>query len=113
MARVAVHTGSIRRGVLLPDHYCWMILLGALDVMCTWIVLKLGGIEANAIADVALQAFGKWGLIGLKFVALALVIAICEYVGRHNRRRAVQVADIAIALNATPVVLAMIQLYMR
>ncbi len=96
--------------VLYPDAYGWIVFAGSLDVMMTWVVLGVGGTEVNAIADRALRHAGLSGLILLKFSVIALVLVICEYVGRRRPPVGRSIASIAIGLNALPVVAAFAQL---
>lgn len=101
---------AIEAPVLYPSLYCWTVFAGAMDVMMTYVVLYVGGYEANALAASALEAAGLWGLIALKFTMLALVLAICEYVGRKRASTGVLLARAAIALNVLPVAAAFVQL---
>ncbi|MCL4742402.1 MAG: hypothetical protein KJZ54_09390 [Phycisphaerales bacterium] len=96
--------------VLYPDAYGWIVFAGSLDVMMTWVVLGVGGTEVNAIADIALRHAGLSGLILLKFSVIALVLVICEYVGRTRPPVGRSVAHLAVGLNALPVVAAFAQL---
>ncbi|HZW11293.1 MAG TPA: DUF5658 family protein [Phycisphaerales bacterium] len=70
--------------VLFPVGYSWLVLAGSLDVIMTHLMLNLGAIEVNVVADHAIRAGGLWGLIALKFLALAVVLGICEFVGRRR-----------------------------
>jgi uncharacterized membrane protein len=98
------------RHVLYPDRYAWYVLTSALDVMVTVMVLvHLGAREVNTIAQWSINQFGTWGLIGLKFMSVALVIAICEYVGRRRERSGRWLATAAIFASLLPVFAAMTQ----
>lgn len=97
-------------GVLFPVGYSWLVLAGSLDVIMTYLMLNLGATEVNAIADRAIRAGGLWGLIALKFVAIAVVLGICEYVGRRRLRAARSLVGAGVALNFMPVALSMAQL---
>lgn len=96
--------------VLFPQRYTWLILVSALDVFFTTIILTLGGSEVNAFADYLLQRWDMWGLIGLKFVAVSIAIALCEIIGRMRYATGERFAEWAIAISAMPVVIAIIQL---
>src|SRR2546426_5662337 len=68
-----------RRPVLYPDRYAWYVLASSLDVMVTvTLLVHLGGREVNSFAQWSIERFGTWGLIGLKFLSVILVVAICE-----------------------------------
>src|SRR5690349_11853101 len=98
------------RHVLYPDRYAWYVLASALDGMVTITVLvHLGAREVNTFAQWSIERFGNWGLIGLKFLSVILVVLICEYVGRRRRRLGAALATAAIFLSLIPVVAAMTQ----
>jgi hypothetical protein len=98
------------RHVLYPDRYAWYVLASALDVMVTITVLvHLGAREVNTFAQWSIEQFGNWGLIGLKFLSVVVVVLICEYVGRRRRRVGAALATAAIFLSLIPVLAAMTQ----
>lgn len=98
------------RHVLYPDRYAWYVLASALDVMVTITVLvHLGAREVNTFAQWSIEQFGNWGLIGLKFLSVIVVVLICEYIGRRRRRLGAALATAAIFLSLIPVVAAMSQ----
>lgn len=100
----------MKRNVLYPDCYVWYVFVSALDIMLTTFVLKhLGMKEANTFAQWSINQFGTWGLIGLKFLSVALVIMICEYIGRRERPRGRRLAIIAIILSVFPITAALVQ----
>ena len=101
---------STARPVLYPDQYAWYILASALDIMVTVTVLThLGAREVNMLAQRSIDLFGTWGLIGLKFASVVLVVGICEFVGRRRPRAGRRLAMAAILISLIPVVSAMIQ----
>jgi hypothetical protein len=101
----------LRRPVLYPDQYTWYVLVSSLDLMMTNTVMThFGAREMNTIADRAIQHFGFWGLIGLKFATVVLVVVICETVGRRRPLLGKRIAEWAVALSAIPVILAVAQL---
>jgi len=102
--------GIHRRPVLFPDAYAWYVLVSALDVMVTVTVLvHLGAQELNTFAQWTIEEFGTWGLIGLKFISVALVVLICEYVGRRRPGLGRKLAIAAIFLSLLPVAAALAQ----
>jgi hypothetical protein len=103
-------SGVLNQSVLFPNGYAWLVFAGSLDIMMTHIMLQLGAIEVNVIADAALRAAGLWGLIALKFSLVACVLAICEYVGRQRRNTAQSLVRFGVAINLLPVVLSLAQL---
>lgn len=99
------------RHVLYPDRYAWYVLASALDVMVTVTVLvHLGAREVNTFAQWSIERFGTWGLIGLKFLSVMLVVAICEYVGRRRPKMGRLLATAAIFASLMPVFAAMVQI---
>lgn len=99
-----------RRAVLYPDRYAWYVLASALDIMVTVTVLvHLGAREVNTFAQWSIERFGTWGLIGLKFLSVIAVVAICEHVGRRRPRLGASLATIAIFLSLLPVAAALAQ----
>jgi hypothetical protein len=107
---VEQNTAQNAAGVLFPVGYSWLVLAGSLDIIMTYLMLNLGAIEVNAIADRAIRLGGLWGLIALKFMALGVVLAICEYVGRRRERAARSLVGAGVFLNFMPVALSLAQL---
>lgn len=88
---------------LYPSAYRWFVLLAVLDATLTALVLALGGQELNAIARAALQFGGVPAMVALKAVAVAVVLAVCEYVGRQRPQTGLRLAHLAVAANTVPV----------
>jgi uncharacterized membrane protein len=102
-----------RLSVAHPDAYCWLVFVGALDVICTWIVLHFGGAEVNPLAQRLIGIGGHWGLIALKFTMIALVIVICEHIAPRRPRASRRLAYAAVAISSVPVALGIAQLAMH
>jgi len=115
MSRMSAEAGasraqSVRGGVLYPQRYLWFVLVSSLDLMLTNTMLNyFGAVEVNTIAQRVIDAWGFWGLIGMKFGVVVLVVGICEIVGRQRERAGRRLASIAIGLSALPVLLALAQ----
>jgi hypothetical protein len=104
-------TARIGRAVLYPDAYAWYILASALDIMVTHTILyHFDGREVNALAAELVERFGHWGLIGLKFASVIVVVAVCETVGRTRPRVGLGLAVAAIVVGALPVGIGLLQL---
>ena len=104
------YEGVHRRHVLYPTQYAWYVLASSLDLIMTNTVMNyFGAREVNTIADKAIQLFGFWGLIGLKFATVVVVVGICEFVGMRRPSTGKKVAEWAVAISAVPVVLAIVQ----
>lgn len=87
-----------------PTIYTWFVFLSAMDVLLTYIVLRLGGGEVNHVANAILQRFNFTGMIVFKFALVILVIGICELVGKHHDARGKRLAEWAVAITCIPVV---------
>lgn len=96
--------------ILYPDQYFWYILVGILDIVVTYVVLLLGGSEVNSIANQALHAFGHWGLVGIKFASIAVVVLICEFIGRRRGTIGRTLAITAVGISAAPPAIGLAQL---
>lgn len=97
-------------GVLFPNLYAWFVLVSALDVMLTWVILHLGGSEANGLAARVIERFGLPGMCLFKFALVSVVIGICEIVGRRNRNLAERLIVWGIAITCVPVILSMLMI---
>jgi hypothetical protein len=97
--------------VLYPDRYAWYVLVSSLDIMLTVkLLIYLGAREVNMIAQKSIELFGTWGLIGLKFLSVILVVIICEYIGRRNYVTGRRLATAAIAVSLIPITAAIVQI---
>jgi hypothetical protein len=99
--------------ILYPTAYRWVILFAALDVICTWIILALGGSELNLLARKVIEAGGLPAMLAYKFALIALVLVICEHIGRLREDTGRRLARAAILLNAFPVLVGMSHLGLR
>jgi len=108
-----VNEAFVPRGpVLYPSLYAWYVLASCLDIVVTYaIVYRLGGSEVNAVANSLLQMFGHWGLIGLKFSTVILVVAVCELVGRRSTAWGQRLAKAAVVVSAFPVGAGLVQVF--
>ncbi len=97
--------------VLYPERYVWYVFASALDIILTVTVLvHLGMREVNTFAQWSINHFGTWGLIGLKFLSVIVVVMICEYIGRRDKKRGGRLAYIAIGLSLIPITAAIAQI---
>ncbi len=95
---------------LYPNCYAWFVFFASLDVMFTRMVLYLGGVEVNGVADAVIQSHGLLGMIALKFVAVVVVLAICQWIGQQNWKLGRRVVWLGVGLNVLPVAVAIAQL---
>ncbi|MCC6970537.1 MAG: hypothetical protein IT434_09980 [Phycisphaerales bacterium] len=99
-----------QRPVLYPNQYVWYVFASSLDIMVTVFVLShLGMREANTFAQWSITQFGTWGLIGLKFITVALVVCVCEFIGRRNHVAGRRLACWSILASLLPVLAALAQ----
>jgi len=85
-----------------PRLYLGLIAAAAGDALLTWVVLSLGGSEANPIANAILAFYGWAGMVGFKFAMMTVVIVFCEWVGRRRDPSGRRLAIIAIAIQFIP-----------
>ncbi|MFQ5490737.1 MAG: DUF5658 family protein [Phycisphaerae bacterium] len=91
-------------------HYIWFVLLSAVDIMLTWIILGLNGVELNPLAADVIGRQGLSGMIGFKFCLVVLVVIMAEVIGRRRDRTGRRLAEWAIALTTIPVATSLYQL---
>ncbi len=103
-------TGFFTRPVLYPDRYTWFVFASAMDLLMTGIVLCRGGSEVNRLAEFVILHFGRAGIVTFKFVLVAVILIICEIVGRRRRELGRRLATWAIVIPALAVAAAVVQL---
>ena len=103
---------AISRGrpVLYPRTYLWLVLISSLDIMLTWVILHVGGYEANPLAATIIERFDLWGAVSFKFFLVIVFLLACEFVGRRRPRTGRAMATIAVCIAAVPVVVAVVLL---
>ena len=67
------------------------ILVNVLDIFATYAVLRLGGLEANPIANYFYRLWNVKGMVGFKMAMVATVAIIAQIIARRNLARASQV----------------------
>lgn len=87
--------GLLRRDLLYTRWYVWILIASAFDIVMTSMVISLGGIEMNPLADAIIARFGMHGAMAYKFALMIFVILMCEIIGRHNLRLGRWVAQFA------------------
>jgi len=110
--------------VRYPNAYVWLIFLAALDIMLTYLILhpvlfprdatmtESRGTEANALADWFVQRWDVPGMVAFKFMLVALVVVLCEVIGRHRDATGRRIAEWAVAITVIPVLVALVQMGM-
>jgi hypothetical protein len=93
-----------------PRHYIWVVAIAALDILVTILVLATGGNELNALARWAIEHAGHLGLVAIKGLTLAVVLCICEYLGRHRPRVGLRLAEFALISNSVAVAFGLVYL---
>ncbi|QOJ13583.1 MAG: hypothetical protein HRU75_02525 [Planctomycetia bacterium] len=101
---------SLRHPVLYPWVYIWFVFLAALDIICTWKIISLGGSEANWLADLVIRHGGVVGTSAYKFGLTVVIILVCEYVGRRRYTTGRRLAKTAVLITCIPVVVALVQM---
>ena len=92
-----------------PKAYLGYVGLSGMDALCTGIILALGGIEVNPVADAVLAQFGFAGMAAFKFALVTPVIVCCEEIGRHRARAAQAVMGLAIGATCVPLAVAAVE----
>lgn len=64
------------------ELYVWLIFVGSLDIMLTWVILRNGGEEVNPVANLIIEAWGLNGAIAFKYALTLFVIVSCEAIAR-------------------------------
>jgi hypothetical protein len=99
-----------KKHVRFPDHYTWLVLVASLDILLTYVVLHLGGLEANPLAEKVVYRWGVPGMVIYKFCFIVIAIVIAEEVGRRKERTARKFIEYAIVISAFPVIFALVLL---
>jgi len=95
-----------------PNAYVWLVFVSALDIFLTVIVLFVWrGYEVNPIVSAIIDHLGFHWAIVFKFSLIALVIIICEVVGRQSERTGRKLAIASIIVSALPVAYTFVLLF--
>jgi hypothetical protein len=92
--------------MLYEPQYIWFIFVSSLDLMLTWVILYLGGYEANPLAGYVLNEHGVYGMVAFKMALVVFVILLCEWVGRKSISAGRKLANASIAITIIPVIVA-------
>ncbi len=91
--------------------YVFFVLLSLLDLSLTCFILDgRMGREVNPIAELIVSRYDLFGLIIFKLSMVALIILLCETIGRQRDDLGRLVSRLAAGMTAVPVVLAAFQL---
>ncbi len=96
--------------MLFPRAYGSYVLLAAMDILLTWTILCMGGVEMNAIAAWVIEHGGPRAIAFYKFFTVALVLVICEIAGRQRKGMGRSLSRAAVVISALPVGVALGQL---
>ena len=95
--------------MLYQSLYTWLVFVASLDILFTWAVLRLGGVELNFLADAVISWAGLHGMIVFKFCTVVFVVLMCEFIGRQRYRLGRRIAILSVAITWIPVVLGIVQ----
>lgn len=101
-----------RTPLTYPNTYTWLLLVSTLDILLTYVVLTLGGVEVNPVANWLLTHLDWYGLMLLKFTIVLFFIGICEAVARHDKPKGQRLAIYGIALTCVPLISVLLQFAM-
>ena len=99
--------------VRYPNGYTWLVFVATLDVFMTYVVLRVGGYEANPLAARVIDHWGVPGMVTFKLCLITLAIVIAEEVGRRDDRLGRRFVGYAIAISVMPVTIAVVLLLTR
>ena len=77
----------ITRKLPLQDATTMFILINTLDIFMTYVLISLGAIEANPIANYFLENYNFNGLIFFKLVIVAVVCVIAQIIAATSIRK--------------------------
>lgn len=100
----------LNRNLLYPNAYVLLLILSAMDVMLTWMIIRLGGSEVNPIADGVIDLWGLNGMIVYKFVLIAAFISMCESVGSLREPAGRSLSRVSLLIASVPVAWSMVLL---
>jgi hypothetical protein len=100
-------------GVRYPNLYTWFVFVSALDAMFTYLVLHMGGFEANQLAASVLERWGFRGMVIYKFTLITLVIVLCEVIGRRDDTWGGILGMFGIGMTCVPLVVALVILSIK
>ncbi len=86
------------------NAYVWFIFISSLDIMLTWKILDMNGVEVNPVAALIINDWGMQGAVAFKFALVMWVIVMCELLARLRRSAGRFLAIAAIIISALPVV---------
>ncbi len=92
------------------NAYVWFIFFSSLDIMLTWKILEIDGVEVNPVAALVIDAWGMQGAVAFKFALVMWVIVMCELLARLRMSTGKAIAIAAICLSALPVVWSLVLL---
>ncbi len=75
------------RKLPLQDATSFFILINTLDIFMTYVLISLGAIEANPIANYFLERYKFNGLIFFKLVIVAVVCVIAQIIAANSIRK--------------------------
>lgn len=108
-AGITTHPDEDRRPGLLDlpemrfqEHYIWLIFVGSLDIMLTWVILRNGGEEVNPVARLVIDTWGLNGAIAFKFALMLFVIVSCEVIARVRPVTAALLIWFGVLISAFP-----------
>jgi hypothetical protein len=75
----------------LQNETTLFILVNVLDIFMTYTLLRLGGLEANPIANFFFRRWNVQGMVFFKMTVVAIVTILAQAIARYNLLRAKQV----------------------
>lgn len=87
-----------------PGLHLGFVAVATLDILLTWRILGLGGVEVNPIARAVIDTWALHGMMAYKYALTVFVIVIAEVVARARPRSGHWLPIASIVISAVPVV---------
>lgn len=97
----------LRQKSIYPGPVMALLFLASLDVMLTYAVLTLGGVEANPLAARVIERGGTLGMSVYKFTLITFFVLVVEYIGSRQLASGRRLAAVGIAISLLPVLVAL------
>lgn len=96
----------LRSPARYPSAYGWYVALAMADVLATWTILSLGGVEVNGVAAWILAQWGITGITAFKCATVMMVVLAIEGVGARRESLGRRLSAFAVLVSMMPVCVA-------
>lgn len=74
----------LRGDLPLETETAWLLMVSVLDVVVTYLILRVGGREANPIANWFIRGWGVKGMVYFKFGVTAFVAVLTQIIAQQR-----------------------------